>query len=117
MKWLIALLLCSVFISSAISEVAHAQKSKTRFRSKKSSTAAVPSEVNSGDYNTVKEGGKTVIYRKKNVVDFDDSLIEGELKNPNEFYFVHRPEEKFGSLVKKRPNFHKEMLRDSVMMR
>jgi hypothetical protein len=63
------------------------------------------------------EQGRTVVYRKKNVVDFDSMLLEGDLKNPNEFYFVHRPEEKFGTLVKKRPNFHKEMLRDSVMVR
>lgn len=63
------------------------------------------------------EQGRRVVYRKKNVVDFDSMLLEGDLKNPNEFYFVHRPEEKFGTLVKKRPNFHKEMLRDSVMVR
>lgn len=69
------------------------------------------------EHNIVKEEGRTVIYKKRNVVDFDGSLIEGEVRNPNEFYFVHRPEEKFGPLVKKRPNFHKEMLRDTVMIR
>ncbi len=69
------------------------------------------------DHNIIKEDGKNVIYKKKNVVNFDGSLIEGEVKNPSEFYFVHRPEEKFGSLVKRRPNFHKEMLRDSLMIR
>jgi hypothetical protein len=69
------------------------------------------------DSNIVKEDGRNVIYKKRNVVDFDDSLIEGDVKNPNEFYFVHRPEEKFGTLVQKRKNFHKEMLRDSVMIR
>jgi hypothetical protein len=69
------------------------------------------------EHNLVKEDGRTVVYKKHNVVDFDDSLIQGEVKNPGEFYFVHRPEEKFGSLVKKRKNFHKEMLRDTVMIR
>lgn len=69
------------------------------------------------EHNVVKEEGRTVIYKKRNVVDFDGSLIEGEVRNPNEFYFVHRPEEKFGTLVKKRPDFHKEMLRDTVMIR
>lgn len=63
------------------------------------------------------EDGKIVIYKKKNVVEFDDKLIEGDVKNPGEFYFVHRPEEKFGSLVQRRKNFHKEMLRDAVMIR
>ena len=68
-------------------------------------------------HNYVKEEGQTVVYKKRNLVDFDDSLIEGEVRNPSEFYFVHRPEEKFGTLVKKRKNFHKEMLRDTVMIR
>ncbi len=74
-------------------------------------------QVDRNKHNVIKEEGKTVIYEKKTVVDFDDSLIEGEVKNPNEFYFVHRNEEKFDKLVKRRPNFHKEMLRDSVMIR
>ena len=74
-------------------------------------------DVDRSKYNAVKEEGKTVIYEKKTTVDFDDSLIEGEVKNPNEFYYVHRNEEKFDKLVKRRPNFHKEMLRDTVMIR
>ncbi len=65
----------------------------------------------------VKEDGKTVLYKKNNKVNFDDNLIQGELKNPNEFYFVHRPEEKFNDLLQRRKNFHKEMLRDAVMIR
>ena len=78
---------------------------------------AAPVHADPKEHNVVREDGRTVIYKKRNVVDFDDSLIEGEVRNPNEFYFVHRPEEKFGTLVKKRPNFHKEMLRDTVMIR
>lgn len=69
------------------------------------------------DHNLIREDGRTVVYKKRNVVDFDDALIEGEVKNPSEFYFVHRPEQQFGSLVKKRKNFHKEMLRDTVLIR
>ena len=75
------------------------------------------SYLNDEKHTVVRENGKVVIYKKKNVVDFDDSLIEGEVKNPSEFYFVHRPEEKFGALVTRRKNFHKEMLRDAVMIR
>ena len=78
---------------------------------------ASSSDPSGKDSNVIHENGRTVIYKRHNVVDFDDSLIEGEVKNPSEFYFVHRPEEKFGSLVKKRKNFHKEMLRDTVMIR
>lgn len=86
--------------------------SRPSARPRYSSSVVVPRE-----HNVVREDGRNVVYKKRNVVDFDDSLIEGEVKNPSEFYFVHRPEEKFGSLVKKRKNFHKEMLRDSVMIR
>ncbi len=77
----------------------------------------VPQTISSQEHNAIKEEGKTVVYRKRNIVEFDDSLIEGEVKNPTEFYFIHRPEEKFKNLISRRKNFHKEMLRDSVMLR
>ena len=56
-----------------------------------------------------------LVYPKKSEVDFEGMRIQGELKNPGEFYFQRRPEEKFDSLVKRRKNFHREMLRDVVM--
>ncbi|HAR41770.1 MAG TPA: hypothetical protein DCS07_03945 [Bdellovibrionales bacterium] len=56
-----------------------------------------------------------VVYPKKTDLDFEGAQIEGEVRNPGEFYFQHRPEEKFDSLVKRRKNFHKEMLRDVVL--
>lgn len=59
---------------------------------------------------------KRVVYKKRTVLDFDGTLIEGELTNPESFYYVHRNPQKFGSLVKKRKNFHKEVLRDSLMI-
>ncbi len=48
-------------------------------------------------------------------LDFDALQIDGELKNPAEFYFERRADEKFDSLVERRKNFHREMLRDVVM--
>lgn len=65
-----------------------------------------------GDKPSVK-----IIYPKKSKVDLDEMAIEGELKRPGEFYFKTRPPEKFDSLVKRRANFHREMLRDAVMTR
>lgn len=56
-----------------------------------------------------------VIYPKEAQVDFEGAAIEGELRNPGEFYFQHRREEKFDSLVQRRKNFHQEMLRDVVL--
>lgn len=60
-------------------------------------------------------GKSRVVYPQKSEVDLDGVQIEGEVQKPGEFYFQHRPEEKFDSLVKRRPNFHREMLRDVVL--
>jgi hypothetical protein len=56
-----------------------------------------------------------VVYPSKTELDFEGTQIEGELSNPGEFYFQHRNEQKFDSLVKRRPDFHKEMLRDVIL--
>lgn len=101
------LLFGAVFGADALAQ----QPRKSRFRDRPAAVADLKG------HTVVQENGHAVVYKKKNVVDFDDMLLEGEVKNPSEFYFVHRPEEKFGSLVKKRKNFHKEMLRDTVMIR
>lgn len=116
LRMIFSLILGLTFVM--VSQSAYAQK-KSRFRpgteSRNSKQKAAESETK--DSNIIREDGKLVLYKKRNVVDFDDSLIEGEVKNPSEFYFVHRPEEKFNSLVQRRKNFQKEMLRDTVMIR
>jgi hypothetical protein len=58
---------------------------------------------------------KKTIYPDKTKLSFEGVEIEGELKNPGEFYFQHRTEEKMDSLIKRRKHFHKEMLRDVMM--
>lgn len=58
-----------------------------------------------------------VVYPKKSEIDLGEARIDGELRNPGEFYFQHRNEEKFDSLVKRRKNFHREMLRDAILSR
>jgi hypothetical protein len=58
-----------------------------------------------------------VIYPKRTDLDFEGLKLQGEVRNPGEFYFQHRNEEKFDSLVKRRRNFHQEMLRDAVLSR
>lgn len=56
-----------------------------------------------------------VVYARETKLDFEGAAIEGEVQNPGEFYFQHRPEEKFDSLLKRRKEFHREMLRDVVL--
>ena len=56
-----------------------------------------------------------VVTPKRSEVDFEGLAITGELRNPGDFYFQRKTDEKFDSLVKRRKNFHREMLRDVVM--
>jgi len=58
-----------------------------------------------------------VIYKKKTTVDFSDAIVEGEVQNPEGIYVVTPPEKKFGSLLKLRPNFHKELMRDALLLK
>ncbi|MGK5087530.1 hypothetical protein WDW86_08225 [Bdellovibrionota bacterium FG-2] len=55
------------------------------------------------------------VFPQKTELNFDGINIQGEIKAPGEFYFQNRNEEKFESWVKRRKNFHPEMLRDALM--
>ncbi len=57
------------------------------------------------------------IYPKETQLDYQGLAIEGEVRNPGELYFQHREEEKFDSLLKRRKNFHEQMLRDVMLSR
>lgn len=59
----------------------------------------------------------TIIYKKKTAVSFDDAVVEGSPNNPEGVYVVTPPEKKFGSLLKLRPNFHRELVRDSLLLK
>jgi len=61
-----------------------------------------------------KEPVKKVIYPENQTLDFEGLSLEGELKTPGEFYFQNRNQERFDSLTKRRLNFRREMLRDSI---
>ena len=57
---------------------------------------------------------KKVIYKENQTLDFEGLSLEGELKAPGEFYFQNRNQERFDTLTKRRTNFRREMLRDSI---
>ncbi len=77
--------------------------------------AEVPSALSPDIQRELAGETKTrVVYPKKTELDLDATQIEGELKNPGEFYFQVKPEDKMDSLVKRRRNFHRQMLRDVV---
>lgn len=58
-----------------------------------------------------------VIYRKRTTINFDDAIVEGAATNPEGVYVVTPPEKQFGSLLKLRPNFHRELMRDSLLLK
>jgi hypothetical protein len=58
-----------------------------------------------------------ILYPKKTELDFEGLRIQGEVRNPGEFYYQRKSDEKLDSLVKRRPHFRREMLRDAVMSR
>ena len=60
------------------------------------------------------EPKKRVIYPPNQTLDFEGLSLEGELKTPGEFYFQGRTQERFDSLTKRRLNFRREVMRDSV---
>ncbi len=54
-------------------------------------------------------GKDRVMYRKKTVIDFEDSTVEGELVKPEQSSYTVRGRAKFNSLIKYRLNFLTEM--------
>ena len=55
-----------------------------------------------------------IIYPENQTLDFEGMSLEGELKTPGEFYFQGRSQERFDALTKRRLNFRREVMRDSV---
>jgi hypothetical protein len=56
------------------------------------------------------EGGDTVVFKKKTVIDFSDVLIEGELTKPEGSYVVSRKLSRFSTLIQYRQDYKFELL-------
>lgn len=101
-NWILALVLMMGAVSPSFAVEMQSRLSKS-VSTKKTQTQNVPPK------KSTPESGRQI--------DFRGMQIQGELKNPGDFYFEHRSQEKFDSLVKRRANFHREMLRDAVLTR
>lgn len=55
--------------------------------------------------------------KKKTKIDFEDELIEGELKKPELFYLLQKKQFNFKRLIKLREDFLPEMRRDAEEVR
>ncbi len=60
---------------------------------------------------------KKIIYRKKTKVDFSDAVVEGKGNNPEGLYVVIPKKKKFKGLLRLRRNFHKELIRDTLLLK
>ena len=56
------------------------------------------------------QGGDTVSYKKKTIIDFSDVLIEGELTKPEGSYVVSRKLSRFSTLIQYRQDYKFELL-------
>ncbi len=74
-------------------------------------------QVNSGKSSPDLGGKPKIIYRKRTAVSFDDAVVEGSANNPEGVYVVTPPDKQFGSLLKLRPNFHRELMRDALLLK
>jgi hypothetical protein len=63
---------------------------------------------------TPKGNTTRTVYPENQTIDFEGLSLDGELKAPGEFYFQNRNAERFDTLTKRRLNFRREMLRDSI---
>lgn len=55
--------------------------------------------------------------KRKATIDFEDELVEGELKKPELFYLLQKKQFNYKRLIKLRENFLPEMRRDAEEMR
>jgi hypothetical protein len=58
-----------------------------------------------------------IVYKQRTTVSFDDAVVEGTTNNPEGVYVVTPPAKQFGSLLKLRPNFHRELVRDALLLK
>jgi hypothetical protein len=55
--------------------------------------------------------------KRRTTIDFEDELVEGELKKPELFYLLQKKQFNFKRLIKLRENFLPEMRRDADEIR
>ena len=76
------------------------------------STVAFAQGEGDGDGELREIDGKRVRvqYKKKEVIDFDDVLIQGELKKPQGAYLLNRKKSDFSAMIEERAHFKRELV-------
>ena len=55
--------------------------------------------------------GRKVVYRQKTVIDFEDVMLEGQIKKPSGSFLMDRTKTKFNSLINLKKDFNKELVK------
>lgn len=81
-------------------------------------TQAVAQEEGTGEApKAAASGGGGAKPKKQTKIDFEDELVEGELKKPELFYLLQKKQFNFKRLIKLREDFLPEMRRDADEVR
>ena len=57
------------------------------------------------------EEGRLIKYREKTVIDFEDVMLEGQIKKPSGSFLMDRSNTKFDSLINLKQDFNKELVK------
>jgi hypothetical protein len=55
--------------------------------------------------------GNIIVYREKTVIDFEDVMLEGQIKKPSGSFLMDRTRTRFNSLINMKEDFNKELVR------
>ena len=62
------------------------------------------------------EEGRLIKYREKTVIDFEDVMLEGQIKKPSGSFLMDRSKTKFDSLINLKQDFNKELVRSVYLL-
>ncbi len=74
-------------------------------------TVLAQEEASTVDTGEVDGTGRKIVYRQKTVIDFEDVLLEGQIKKPSGSFLMDRTKTKFNSLINLKKDFNKELVR------
>ncbi len=55
--------------------------------------------------------GRVIVYREKTVIDFEDVMLEGQIKKPSGSFLMDRTRTRFNSLINLKKDFNRELVR------
>lgn len=73
------------------------------------SAFAADGELTEGEMQEIDGKRVRIVYKKKEEINFDDVLIQGELKKPQGAYLLNRKKSDFSDMIDERAHFKLEL--------